>query len=416
MIPAHAGMTTQTFKPRPSHIRASPVPDTPSQNAQDQNTPVTDGHSPDSAQLDSTKLEKTNPDLMDAPSNETKTDSNHAIGFALGGGVARGWAHIGALQRLEELGIKPSVVCGTSVGALVGGFWLAGRLDALEAWTRSLHKRRILNYLDIAFKGSGLIGGKKLETAMENYLPDMNIEDLPVKFLAVTTELITGHEIWLRKGSLRDALRAAYALPGIFPPSQIDGRWVIDGALVNPLPVSAARAMNARIVIAIGLHGQPFHPGKVEKLKKYGVTTITPSEEDMASAPHDETDDSNDLSQDIKIDEGRSKIPGGFIANTIFNRFSSQSTDQSPNDDDAPDLSPGLAPGLAEVMMSSFNIMMDRTTRSRLAADPSDIMINPIVDHVPLLGFDQADELIRQGRLAVEAKADHIIEMIEYLG
>ena len=369
--------------------------------------PVTDGPGPDSPEL-----AKTLPDLMDAPSNETKTESNHAIGFALGGGVARGWAHIGALQRLEELGIKPSVVCGTSVGALVGGFWLAGRLDALEAWTRSLHKRRILNYLDIAFKGSGLIGGKKLETAMEHYLPVMNIEDLPVKFLAVTTELITGHEIWLRKGSLRDALRAAYALPGIFPPSQIDGRWVIDGALVNPLPVSAARAMNARIVIAIGLHGQPFNPGKVEKLKKYGVTAITPNEEEMTSARHDETDDSAGLIQDNKIDEGRSKIPGGFIANTIFNRFSSQSTDQSLNDDAAP----SLAPGLAEVMMSSFNIMMDRTTRSRLAADPSDIMINPIVDHVPLLGFDQADELIRQGRLAVEAKADHIIDMIEYLG
>ena len=152
------------------------------------------------------------------------------LGLALGGGVARGWAHIGAVRRLQELGITPDIIAGTSVGALVGGFWRAGRLDDLEAWARSLTKTRMLSYFDVVLNGSGLMGGKRLEKAMNRFLPPTNIEDLPGQFVAVTAELSTGHEVWLREGDLAEAVQAAYALPGVFPPRAIGGRWLIDGA------------------------------------------------------------------------------------------------------------------------------------------------------------------------------------------
>lgn len=318
--------------------------------------------------------------------------TSSGIAFALGGGIARGWAHIGALKRLEEFGIKPSVVCGTSVGALAGGFWLAGQLPALEAWTRSLNKRRMISYLDVVLNGSGLIGGKRLEKTLDKYLPDIQIEDLPSRFLAVTTELVTGHEIWLREGSLSDAIRAAYALPGIFPPSQIDGRWLIDGALVNPLPVSACRAMGARIVIAIGLHSEAFAYQQEKRKQKYTPLQGSTHQEDL-------TEDGPDSVEPKR--KTLPRLPGGFAKNAIFDRVTSSNNDQTP--------------GLGEVMFSSFNIMMDRTTRARLAADPPDIMISPQVSHIPLFGFDQADELIQRGREAVDQQADEIIRKIELL-
>ncbi|MEL6790732.1 MAG: patatin-like phospholipase family protein [Pseudomonadota bacterium] len=316
----------------------------------------------------------------DFTSNSPSTPSNAAIpglGLALGGGVARGWSHIGVLQRLDELGIRPAYVCGTSVGALVAGFWLAGHLDALEAWTRSLNKRRLLSYLDVMLNGAGLIGGKRLEKTLHRYLPDMTIEDLPLPFVLVTTELATGHEIWLREGNLAQAIQAAYALPGIFPPRMIDGRWLMDGALVNPLPISVCRALNARIVIGVGLHAGAFSNQSKAKRQKY---TPTDDNDTASHAP---------------------KVPGGFARNAVFARLASR---------------PALAtPGLGDVMFSSFNILMDRTTRSRLAADPADILITPAVSHIPLIGFDEADALIALGRESVDASVDAIMLAIDQM-
>ena len=339
-------------------------------------------------------------------------DKPSGIGLALGGGVARGWAHIGVLQRLDELNIKPDIVCGTSVGALVGGFWLAGCLPNLENWTRSLNKRRMLSYLDIALNGSGLIGGKRLEKALRTYLPDIAIEDLPTKFTAVTTELTTGHEIWLRKGSLRDAIRAAYALPGIFPPNQIGGRWLIDGALVNPLPISACRAMDTRLVIAVGLHAEAYNMRKQQMIKKFNEQgSIAP----IVGAQQDDDQAGDDLGPEDNIQNNGSarlvmpKLRGGFTRNAIFNRIA------TPPPIQGTDLTAEQIPGLGEVMLSSFNVMMDRTTRARVAADPPDILISPKVGHIPLFAFDEADALIALGRQAVDDHADEIFAAIQIL-
>src|ERR1700709_670362 len=180
------------------------------------------------------------------------------IGLALGGGAARGFAHIGILRTLIAHGIVPNVVVGTSIGAVVGGAYAAGHLDTLEAWARTLQPRNILGYLDIRLNGSGLIGGDKLASQLEASIGPTLIEDLPLKFASVATEVRTGHEIWLTHGRMVDAMRASYALPGIFSPVLVGDRWLVDGALVNPVPVSAARALGAEIVIAANLSSDVF--------------------------------------------------------------------------------------------------------------------------------------------------------------
>ena len=184
---------------------------------------------------------------------EPKTTRKTGISLALGGGCARGWAHIGVLRALDEAGIEVSMIAGTSIGALVGGCYLAGKLDELEEFARSLTKRRIFGLLDLNLRGSGLFGGMKLDARLREHVDGIRFEDLSKPFVAVASEIRTGHEIWLTHGRIVDAMRASYALPGIFSPVLVGDRWLVDGALVNPVPVSAARAFGAEIVIAANL-------------------------------------------------------------------------------------------------------------------------------------------------------------------
>ncbi|WDI31649.1 patatin-like phospholipase family protein [Hyphococcus flavus] len=316
------------------------------------------------------------PECSPAPEARFTEDRRGILGLALGGGVARGWAHIGAVRRLDELGFTPDIVAGTSVGALVGGFWRAGRLDALEDWALSLTKTRMLSYFDIVLNGSGLMGGKRLEKIMARHLPPTDIKDLPGKFIAVTAELATGHEVWLTEGDLGEAMQAAYALPGVFPPKALGGRWLIDGALVNPLPVSACRAFGARIVVAIGLHADAFNMGVAQRKDKFRELA------DDGGAELEEASKGN--------------LTEKLMLRRLFHAGNN-------------------APGVGSVMLASFNILMDRITRSRLAGDPPDVLVTPHVAHVPLLDFDQAEELIAQGRKAIDEAMPQIESAIEYM-
>ena len=200
---------------------------------------------------------------MGATEGNGGTRKRPRIGLALGGGVARGWAHIGALRALRRYGIEPDVIAGSSVGALVGGAHLAGRLSALEDWARKLTRIKIVSYLDLKLSSGGLIGGTHLVAEMMRHIGDVKIEDLPAPFVAVSTDLVTGHEMWLREGSLVEAMRASFSLPGVFPPVKIDNQWLVDGALVNPVPVSVCRALGCQMVIAVTLSGDIL--GKARK-------------------------------------------------------------------------------------------------------------------------------------------------------
>lgn len=176
-----------------------------------------------------------------------------SIGLALGAGAARGWAHIGVIERLEENGIHACAIAGSSIGALAGGLHAAGRLDRLKDFALGLTRRRVLSLLDISWRGSGLIAGERLGGLLDNAVGGATFADTKVPFICIATELGTGHELWLRSGELAPAIRASYALPGVFRPVRVNGHWLIDGGVVNPVPVAACRALGARLVIAVNL-------------------------------------------------------------------------------------------------------------------------------------------------------------------
>ncbi|MBP2303117.1 patatin-like phospholipase family protein [Azospirillum picis] len=289
------------------------------------------------------------------------------VGLALGGGVARGWAHIGVLRALNRYGIEADIICGASVGALVGGMHLAGKLDELEGWTRALTRMKIVGYLDLRLRqGGGLISGDRLMAELRLHLGDVRIEELPCPYAAVATDLVTGHEVWLQRGELVDAMRASFSLPGVFPPVQVDGRWLIDGALVNPVPVSACRALGAQMVIAVNLAGDILG-----KARKPGASVPTAAGFDLLRLVDEE------------MPEQRRAKGIGALSRRIFRR-----------DYDGP--------SVFGVMVSSLGIVTDRITRSRLAGEPPDVHIAPRLGHIGLTEFDRADDCIREGEAAVE--------------
>ena len=306
------------------------------------------------------------------------------IGLALGGGAARGFAHIGIVRTLVAHGIIPNVVVGTSIGAVVGGAYAAGHLDTLEEWARSLQPRNILSYLDIRLNGSGLIGGAKLAAQLEAAMGQILIEDLPVKFATVATEVRTGHEIWLTHGRMVDAMRASYALPGIFSPVLVGDRWLVDGALVNPVPVSAARAFGAEIVIAANLSSDVF--------------------------AHSTTIYSHGPSTELSVSVTPEVVPEAEPPKRGFGKFFSIERTMKREF-----FGSAGRPGISTVMVDAFNIMQDRITRARLAGDPPDLLISPRVGQIGWCDFHRADDLIAHGVRAAERAIDSIQEAIHIL-
>jgi NTE family protein len=300
-----------------------------------------------------------------------------SIGLALGGGAARGFAHIGVIRTLVAHGIVPDVIVGTSIGAVAGGCYAAQQLDRLETWARSLTVRHVLGYLDISLSGSGLIRGNHLAHELEAALADTRIDDLPLRFAAIATEINSGHEIWLTHGRLTDALRASYALPGIFPPVRIGGRWLVDGALVNPVPVSAARALGARLVIAVNLNSDLFGRGAI--IASHGSN----AEDDAAH-----------------VEAKGNGLLGMFSRERILRRQI---------------LGRRGRPGIPTVMVEAFNVMQDRITRARLAGDPPDVLISPRLGEVGWFDFHRAEEAIKIGTDSAEKTMDNVNEAITAL-
>ena len=299
------------------------------------------------------------------------------IALALGGGAARGFAHIGVIRTLVAKGFKPDIIAGTSIGAVVGGCYAAGKLDEIEKWARSLTRRRLFGYLDVSLGGLGLISGSRLFESLTEAVGDVRIEALPLRFAAIATEIGTGHEIWLTRGRLSEALRASYALPGIFPAVQVGDRWLMDGALVNPVPVSAARALGARIVIAVNVNTDLF--GRGTTIQDYGAAESEPPIEEEA------------------VNRG---VLGLFGAEKNARRRFFGTAGR---------------PGLSNVMVEAFNVMQDRITRARLAGDPPDVMISPRIGRIGLFDFHRAEDAIAIGAEATEKALQGFDEIVAAL-
>ena len=297
--------------------------------------------------------------------NGEKQAVSNGIGLALGGGMARGFAHIGVIKTLEKYGIRPTVITGTSIGAVVGAAYLTGRMGELEDWARSLNRFKILSYLDLRVRSAGLIGGRKLTSLLHHNFGDLKIEDLPHPFTVVAADLANGHEVWLTKGLLVDAVRASFALPGVFPPVELNGRNLVDGALVNPCPISVCQAQGARMTIAVDLHAD-----MIGKATKSGSNFQTVAGFDLF--------DGDDIPA-----EKQEPFRQNPLSMKLFKREPAH-------------------PSLFGVMVSALGIMQDRLTRSRLAGDPPDIHIKPQIGHIGMLEFEKADDLIRLGAEACE--------------
>lgn len=283
------------------------------------------------------------------------------VGLALGSGSARGWAHIGVIQELEAMGIRPGVVAGTSVGAIVGAAYVSGQLERFAEWVESLTLRDVFSLMDISLSG-GVVKGEKLLQFFSDEHDGRNIEDFDCKFVSVCTEMESGREVWITKGSPLEAARASCALPGLLPPAKVDGRWMLDGGLVNPVPVSACRAMGADVVIAVNLNAQ---------LMGRHLTRASGS----------------DVEREAASSEERS------IWHKLMDYFTAED---------------GEDPTMFDVIATSINIMQDRITRSRMAGDPPEVTLVPQLEDFAIMDFHRAYEAISQGRKLVREHAEDI--------
>jgi NTE family protein len=280
------------------------------------------------------------------------------VGLVLGSGSARGWAHIGVIRVLERAGIRPDLVCGTSIGALVAGAYAAGELDRFEEWVLRMRLTDVISFMDVGI-GGGLLKGARLMAFIRRTFPDRAIEELQMPFGAVATALYTGTEIWLRTGSMLEAVRASIAMPGLFTPVLRDDVLLVDGGLVNPVPVSLARAMGAEVLIAVDLSSDLL--GRHLQV--------------IAEAPAAE--------QEVTATWMRK------LQNNLTSLMGASDASKSPS--------------MLDIVASSLNVMQVRITRSRMAGDPPDVLVAPRLARLALLDFHRAQEAIEEGERAMEA-------------
>lgn len=298
--------------------------------------------------------------------------SKITIGLALGSGSARGWSHIGIIRELTELGIVPDIVCGTSVGSLVGASYVSGNIDKLEDWAYSLTKFEAAKFLDINFSLKGFVNVERFHRFLNEYVAsdDALIENYPKQYASVATELTSGREVWLMKGSIVEAVWSSISMPSLFPAIKVNNKWLVDGGLVNPVPVSVCRALGADIVIAVNLNsdlvGRHRRPAKEADVIDETVTG--------------------------KLTSLAKEYSSSF--------FSNSDTNDQP-------------PGLLDAIADSINITQDRITRSRMAGDPADIVLSPKLSNIGLLEIYRAHETIAEGKKCVQQKMHEITYLLE---
>lgn len=297
------------------------------------------------------------------------------LALVLGSGGARGWAHIGVINALEDAGLRPDLIVGTSIGALVGAAYAASQLDGLERWIKPLDHLAVLKLLDTGFTDGGFIHGTKLMNAFSTHVGDHDIEELGCRFVAVATDIESGREVWLQTGSTVAAVRSSIAIPGLFAPVFHDDRWLVDGGLVNPVPVSVARALGAHTVVAVNLNGELLGASGVRR--RYA----RPGSGDAGES----------VVQRLRQWWATHRKRGDLRA-----LFSGLGGDQPQQ------------PGIMNVIADSIDVMQDRITRARLAGEPPDVMLSPKVGGIGMLEFNRVEEAIAAGRRCADEQLEEI--------
>lgn len=310
--------------------------------------------------------------------------SHLKVGLALGSGSARGLAHIGVIDALAAQGVHIDIVCGTSIGALIGAVHATGQLPHFTDWVNKLNNNEILRYLNLRFSaGGGLAEATRLMDFFRDNYGDPDIGELQPHFGCVATNLNTGQELWLRDGKLWEAVRASMALPGLLTPTRSGRHYVVDGGLVNPVPVSLCRAMGADVIIAVNLNGDIVGRHGARKINP-DATLEQPAE--PAAQPVVEAGEYNLFDRLTTSLRER--------ASPLFTEWFGKNADETPS--------------LANVLAGSINIMQDRITRSRLAGEPADIVLTPQLSHIGLIEFQRAEEAIAEGHACVERMQSQI--------
>ena len=329
------------------------------------------------------------------------------VGLALGSGAARGWAHIGVLRALQEIGVEPMVVTGTSIGSLVGGAYCAGRLDELEQWVRDMDRWQVFNLLDFGFANGGVVSGERVFNKAREQFGAIDVDELPIRFAAVATDLYTGREVWLKQGDVYEIARASCAMPGLLAPKALDNRWLVDGALVNPVPVSLNRALESDFVIAVHLNSQlnvqaPKIPP--QDLNPQGL------DEQIAQQQHKERERraaQHDVAQDAYQGRQKRQEVGfkNFLAQgqSYFDNFKQKFKKEHET------------PGVVGVMAGAIDIMQERVTKARMAGDPPDVLLQPKLGHIGILEFERGAESIQVGYETTLRMRDLIEEDIKML-
>jgi NTE family protein len=304
------------------------------------------------------------------------------VGLVLGSGASRGWSHIGIIKALVKEGIEPDIVTGTSVGAMIGACYLAGNLQKLEDWVLASSRSDVYRFFNVRLTQSGFVDSNRLRGFLHEYVADeeLQIEDLNKPFTAVATNLRNGREVWFQKGGVAHAVSASMALPGLFPAVSDNDQWLVDGGLVNPVPVSACRALGAEVVIAVNLNTDIVNKRSTKKK--------------VIEKPDNESE------KETKKKKGvlhKVKQTTRDMTSSIFS--------ESNKDEEAP--------GLFMSVTNSINIVQDRITRSRMAGDPAEVMISPKLSHIGMLEFQRAGEAIEEGERCVQERLDEIKRALE---
>lgn len=288
--------------------------------------------------------------------------SDKTVSLVLGSGGARGLAHIGVLDWLDEHKFNIQSIAGSSMGALIGGIYAAGKLDAYKKWVTGLDKGDVLKMLDISFSPGGLFKGSRIIDKMRELIGDRKIEDLDYHFTAVATDIETGKEVWLSEGSLFDAIRASISVPMVFTPFKVNNRYLLDGGLVNPLPIAPTLRDQTDITIAVHVDAAPSRasalPGKVRK----GASKTKP------------TDENKDEGYFDRIKSYMEVLQSAFTETEQSDKWS-----------------------FFEIMTRSVDIMQDNIARLKLAAYNPDVIIEISRDRAKAYEFYRANELIKNG-------------------
>ncbi|MCG7390880.1 MULTISPECIES: patatin-like phospholipase RssA [Pantoea] len=293
------------------------------------------------------------------------------IGLALGSGAAKGWAHIGVINALTRAGVEIDVVAGCSVGALVGAAYVNDKLPHMEKWVSAFRYWDVIRLMDLSWQRGGLLRGERVFNHVRQLITHNALESCGKPFGVVATNLSTGRELWLTEGDLHQAVRASCSMPGLLPPVGYNGYWLVDGAVVNPVPVSLTRALGADIVIAVDLQHDAH-------LMQQDLLSVTPQNSDEAVS-------AAALSWAKKI---RQRLVG------LTHRRATQT------------------PGAMEIMSTSIQVLENRLKRNRMAGDPPDVLIQPFCPQISTLDFHRAKEAIEAGKAAVEKKMDELLPLV----